>query len=112
MQKAGGNAEGRWKCRRQKDECRSRRESPQQQSIWFPAFGFFILHSAFCILPFFLRFHPYNPCSPTSPGGPALSDRYFQHTFANGLTLLAENMPGMQSAAFSFVLPAGSVTDP
>jgi predicted Zn-dependent peptidase len=41
-----------------------------------------------------------------------LSDRYFQHTFSNGLTFLAENMPGMQSTAFSFVLPAGSVTDP
>jgi predicted Zn-dependent peptidase len=41
-----------------------------------------------------------------------LPDRYFQHTFKNGLTLLAENMPGMQSAAMTFMLPAGSATDP
>jgi predicted Zn-dependent peptidase len=41
-----------------------------------------------------------------------LADRYFQHTFKNGLTLLAEYMPGMQSAAMSFLLPAGSATDP
>jgi predicted Zn-dependent peptidase len=40
------------------------------------------------------------------------SDRYFQHTFTNGLTLLAEKMPGMQSAAMTLLLPAGSATDP
>ena len=39
-------------------------------------------------------------------------DRYFQHTFENGLTLLAERMPGMQSAAMSLLVPAGSATDP
>src|SRR2546423_13659859 len=39
-------------------------------------------------------------------------EQYFQHTFANGLTLLAERMPGMQSAAMSLMLPAGSSTDP
>jgi predicted Zn-dependent peptidase len=39
-------------------------------------------------------------------------DRYFQHTFPNGLTLLAERMPGMQSAAMSLLVPAGSSTDP
>src|SRR4051812_41147683 len=42
----------------------------------------------------------------------ALPERYFQHTFPNGLTLLAENMPGMQSAAMTLLLPAGSATDP
>jgi predicted Zn-dependent peptidase len=42
----------------------------------------------------------------------AENDRYFQHTFPNGLTLLAEKMPGMQSAAMSLLLPAGSATDP
>src|SRR5438093_4724279 len=41
-----------------------------------------------------------------------LGDRYFQHTFANGLTLLGEKMPGMQSAAMTLLLPAGSATDP
>ena len=44
--------------------------------------------------------------------GVALADRYFQHTFANGLTLLAEKMPGMQSAAMTLLLPAGASTDP
>lgn len=41
-----------------------------------------------------------------------MSDRYFQHTFSNGLTLLCEQMPAMQSAAMTFLLPAGSSTDP
>ena len=41
-----------------------------------------------------------------------MSDRYFQHTFANGLTLLVEKMPGVQSAAMTFVLDAGASTDP
>ena len=42
----------------------------------------------------------------------AENDRYFQHTFPNGLTLLAEKMPAMQSAAMTLLLPAGSATDP
>lgn len=41
-----------------------------------------------------------------------MGDHYFQHTFENGLTLLAEKMPAMQSAAMSFMVPAGSSTDP
>jgi predicted Zn-dependent peptidase len=41
-----------------------------------------------------------------------LGERYFQHTFDNGLTLLAEKMPAMQSAAMSLMIPAGSSTDP
>jgi predicted Zn-dependent peptidase len=41
-----------------------------------------------------------------------LAERYFQHTFPNGLTLLGERMPGMQSAAMTLMLPAGSSTDP
>ncbi len=44
--------------------------------------------------------------------GAALPDRYFLHTFENGLTLLAERMPAMQSAAMTFLVPAGSATDP
>jgi predicted Zn-dependent peptidase len=41
-----------------------------------------------------------------------LADRYFQHTFANGLTLLCEKMPGVQSAAMTLLLPAGAANDP
>jgi predicted Zn-dependent peptidase len=41
-----------------------------------------------------------------------LPDRYFLHTFDNGLTLLGEKMPAMQSAAMTFLLPVGSSTDP
>ncbi|CAA9445328.1 MAG: hypothetical protein AVDCRST_MAG64-4487, partial [uncultured Phycisphaerae bacterium] len=41
-----------------------------------------------------------------------MPERYFQHTFANGLTLLAEQMPGVQSAAMTFLVPAGAATDP
>jgi predicted Zn-dependent peptidase len=44
--------------------------------------------------------------------GAALAERYFQHTFGNGLTLLAEQMPGMQSAAMTLLLPAGASSDP
>lgn len=41
-----------------------------------------------------------------------MSERYFQHTFSNGLTLLAESMAGMQSAAMTLQTSAGSATDP
>ena len=41
-----------------------------------------------------------------------MADRYFQHTFPSGLTLLGEQMPGMQSAAMTLLVPAGSGTDP
>jgi predicted Zn-dependent peptidase len=41
-----------------------------------------------------------------------LAERYLEHTFPNGLTLLAEHMPGMQSAAMTLLVPAGSSTDP
>jgi predicted Zn-dependent peptidase len=41
-----------------------------------------------------------------------LPERYFQHTFPNGLTLLAEKMAGVQSAAMTLLVPAGSATDP
>jgi predicted Zn-dependent peptidase len=36
----------------------------------------------------------------------------FQHTFANGLTLLAERMEHVRSAALNFLVPAGCVYDP
>lgn len=41
-----------------------------------------------------------------------MPDNYFQHTFDNGLTLLAEEMPGMHSAAMTLLIPAGSSGDP
>jgi predicted Zn-dependent peptidase len=41
-----------------------------------------------------------------------LAERYFQHSYPNGLTLLCESMPGMQSAAMSLLVPAGSGYDP
>ena len=41
-----------------------------------------------------------------------MPDRYFQKSFPNGLTLLGEQMPGMQSAAMTLLLPAGAATDP
>jgi len=41
-----------------------------------------------------------------------LGERYFQHTFGNGLTLLGEQMPGMVSAAMTLLVPAGSAGDP
>lgn len=41
-----------------------------------------------------------------------MAERYYQHTFANGLTLLGERMPGMQSAAMTLLVEAGSASDP
>ncbi len=35
----------------------------------------------------------------------------YQHAFANGLTLLAEPMPHVRSAALNFLIPAGYVYD-
>lgn len=40
------------------------------------------------------------------------SGNYFVHTFPNGLTFLAERMPGMASAALSIHVPAGGASDP
>lgn len=36
----------------------------------------------------------------------------FQHTLANGMTLLAEHMPQVRSAALNFLVPAGCLYDP
>ncbi len=41
-----------------------------------------------------------------------MPERYFQHTFPNGLTLLGEKMPGMQSAAMTLLIAAGAAIDP
>jgi predicted Zn-dependent peptidase len=54
---------------------------------------------------------PYNP-PPLSGTELDLDDRFFVHKFANGLTLLGEKMPAVQSAAMTLLLPAGSATDP
>lgn len=40
-----------------------------------------------------------------------MAERYFHHTFANGLTLLAEQMPAMQSVAMTLLVPAGVCYD-
>ena len=36
----------------------------------------------------------------------------FSHTYPNGLVLVAEPMAWLQSAAFTFLMPAGCVYDP
>ncbi len=41
-----------------------------------------------------------------------MSQRYLVHTFDNGLTLVGEKMPAVQSAAMTLLLPAGSAGDP
>jgi predicted Zn-dependent peptidase len=41
-----------------------------------------------------------------------LAERYLQHTYPNGLTLVGERMPAMQSAAMTLLVPAGAATDP
>jgi predicted Zn-dependent peptidase len=52
----------------------------------------------------------YNPRFATN--GVSLAQRFLQHTFSNGLTLLAEQMPEMQSGAMTLLVTAGSATDP
>lgn len=37
-----------------------------------------------------------------------MAEKTFQHTFPNGLTLLAERLDHVRSAAFNFLVPAGS----
>ncbi len=41
-----------------------------------------------------------------------MPDRYYQKTLPNGLTVLGEKMPGVQSAAMTLLLPAGASFDP
>src|SRR6516165_11900917 len=36
----------------------------------------------------------------------------YQHEFPNGLVLVAETMPSVQSAAFTLLLPAGAAFEP
>src|ERR1700758_4873226 len=44
--------------------------------------------------------------------GDSVAQDVYQHTFANGLTLLAERMEHVRSAALNFLVPAGCVYDP
>ncbi len=52
----------------------------------------------------------------SKPSSPAVesSDKseQFIHTLANGLTLVAERIPGVRSAAMTFLVPAGAASDP
>jgi predicted Zn-dependent peptidase len=41
-----------------------------------------------------------------------VKEKIFSHQYPNGLVLVAEPMPYLQSAAFAFLVPAGSVYDP
>lgn len=41
-----------------------------------------------------------------------MSETIYSHTFPNGLVLLAEPMLSLESAAFSFLVPAGCALDP
>jgi predicted Zn-dependent peptidase len=41
-----------------------------------------------------------------------VKDKILTHQYENGLVLLAEPMPYLQSAAFTFLVPSGSVYDP
>lgn len=41
-----------------------------------------------------------------------MGQEVYQHTFPNGLTLLAERMEHLRSVAFNFLIPAGSIYDP
>jgi predicted Zn-dependent peptidase len=41
-----------------------------------------------------------------------VKEKIYSHQYSNGLVLLAEPMPGLQSAAFAFLVPSGSVFDP
>jgi predicted Zn-dependent peptidase len=47
-----------------------------------------------------------------TPGVPLVSHPILSHTYQNGLVLLAQPMHWLQSAAFSFLVPAGCVHEP
>ena len=41
-----------------------------------------------------------------------MSEEFYHHTFESGLTVVAEKMRGVRSAAFTFLVPAGAAYDP
>ena len=49
-----------------------------------------------------------------NPGSSQLQNgsQQYLHSFANGLTLVAESIPGVRSAAMTFLVPAGAASDP
>ncbi len=49
---------------------------------------------------------------PPAPRDEIVPQQVFQHTLANGLTLLLERMDHVRSAAVNFLVPAGCVYDP
>jgi len=49
---------------------------------------------------------------PPDGKGRSWDSRFFQHTLANGLVLLAERMEHVRSAAINFLVPAGAAYDP
>jgi predicted Zn-dependent peptidase len=49
---------------------------------------------------------------PSTKGDDLVPPSVHQHTFPNGLTLLAERMDHVRSAALNFMIPAGCVYDP
>src|SRR3954466_1425468 len=42
----------------------------------------------------------------------SVAQEVYHHQFANGLTLLAERMEHVRSAALNFLVPAGCICDP
>src|SRR5437867_9013341 len=63
-----------------------------------------LLPTAYCLLPtaYCLLFPEVNVPDATVQ----------HHEYPNGLVLVAEAMPGVQSAAFTFLLPAGAAFEP
>ena len=58
---------------------------------------------------------PHRPSSPTSDPAPvsqSAKSQQFLHTLPNGLTLVAEFIPGVRSVAMTFLTPAGAASDP
>ncbi|MDX1962822.1 MAG: pitrilysin family protein [Pirellulales bacterium] len=41
-----------------------------------------------------------------------MPQKFFQHTLTNGLVIVAEEMPGLESVAFSWQIPAGTIYEP
>jgi predicted Zn-dependent peptidase len=55
-----------------------------------------------------------NASVPSAPPTATIGDkpRQFIHALSNGLTLVAERIPAVRSAAMSFLIPAGAASDP
>lgn len=56
--------------------------------------------------------HVTSPAATPSADGDQATSQQFIHTLANGLTLVAERIPGVRSAAMTFLVPAGAARDP